>query len=150
MGNIVFTDLLNKDMPLIRYMIEDMGIPAQGNCTCGSKLPKMTFGAGRETDVFVTPDGKYIPGVALAGDVGDSPGIKAVQIIQDRPEELIVKIVKGESFSQKDIELLDKQIFSFFQGSVTVSKEFVDEIPRTKSGKLPLYISNISKYDQQN
>lgn len=146
MGNIVFTDLLNMDMPLIRYMIEDMGIPVPGSCPCGSALPKMKFSAGRETDVFVTPDGKYVPGVALAGDIGDCEGIAALQMIQDKPDQLVVKIVKSEKFSEKDIAVLDKQIFTYFKHAVQVTKEFVDEIPKTKSGKIRLYISNVPKH----
>lgn len=148
LGSILFTDLLNTDMPLIRYKIEDMGTPADGSCSCGSVLPKIKFFAGRETDVFVTPDGKYVPGVTMARIIGVCNGIKALQFIQNEPDQMMVKIVKGESFSHKDIQRLDREIGSFFNGAVRVSKQFVDDIPKAKSGKTRYCICNVPKCNE--
>jgi len=145
MGSILFTDLLNKQMPFIRYQIGDMGIP-DTPCPCGSTLPKMKFFAGRETDVFVTPEGKYIPGVSLCDRIiEDCQGISALQFIQDEPDRLTVKIVKGANFSNKDMNELDKRIFNYFQESMHVSKIFVDTIPKEKSGKTRFCICNVPK-----
>lgn len=148
LGSILFTDLLNTDMPLIRYKIEDMGTPADGSCSCGSVLPKIKFFAGRETDVFVTPEGKYVPGVTMARIIGVCNGIKALQFIQNEPELMVVKIVKGESFSQEDIQRLDREIHTFFNGAVRVSKQFVDDIPKAKSGKTRYCICNVPKHGE--
>lgn len=146
MGSVLFTDLLNTKMPFIRYQIGDMGIPEANPCACGSALPRMKFFAGRETDVFISPDGRYFPGISLNGQIiRDCKGIKALQFIQNESDKIMVKIVKGESFSEKDITSLDHEIFNFFQGSLQVSKTFVDEIPREKSGKTRVCICNIHK-----
>jgi len=146
MGSVIFTDLLNTKMPFIRYQIGDMGIPDDKPCPCGSVLPKMKFFAGRETDVFITPDGKYIPGVSLCDRIIEGcKGIRALQFVQDEPDKIVVKIVKGEIFSEKDIAGLDKRIFSYFQGTLQISKVFVDEIPKEKSGKTSFCICNINK-----
>lgn len=146
MGSIIFTDLLNTKMPFIRYKIGDLGITDGTPCPCGSSLPKMKFFAGRETDVFVTPDGKFIPGVSLCDRViEDCEGIRALQFIQDAPEKLTVKIVKGAKFKEEDIINLDRRIASYFKGVLLVSKVFVDEIPKEKSGKTRFCICNVPK-----
>ncbi|MEZ4600292.1 MAG: hypothetical protein R2940_10950 [Syntrophotaleaceae bacterium] len=146
MGNIIFTDLLNKEMPFIRYQIGDIGIPEENACSCGSPLPKMKFFAGRETDVFLTPDGKYIPGVSLCDRViEDCQGIQALQFIQNEIDRISVKIVKGENFSEEDILELDKKLFSYFGDQLKIEKNFVEEIPKEKSGKTRFCICNLPK-----
>ncbi len=146
MGNIVFTDLYNFDMPFIRYQIGDLGVPTDALCSCGSQLPVMEIFAGRETDVFITPQGDLVPGVALTGRIiGDCKGIEQLQFIQNKIDELIVKVVKGKNYSDADMEQLDARLHNYFQGKLMIVKEFVDDIPKEKSGKTRFCISNVNK-----
>lgn len=145
-GSIVFTDLLNRDMPFIRYQIGDLGILDKHQCACGCPLPKMKFFAGRETDVFVTPKGKMIPGVSLCDRViEDCRGIQQLQFIQNKVDEIEVKIVKGNEYTQEDIRKLDEKLDVYFRGDLKVIKNFVDDIPKEKSGKTRFCISNVPK-----
>lgn len=145
-GRIVITDFFNHDMPFIRYEIGDMGIPSAASCTCGSQLPLMEFFAGRETDVFVTPDGDLVPGVSLTTRIIEScRGIEKLQFIQNNPNELIVRIVKGKDYSTADMDKLDWKLSQFFKGKLSISKEFIDDIPREPSGKTRFCISSVFK-----
>jgi phenylacetate-CoA ligase len=146
LGNIVFTDLYNFDMPFIRYQIGDLGIPTDTMCSCGSKLPMMEFFAGRETDVFITPDGEFIPGVSLCDRIiEDCRGIEQMQFIQNKSSELIVNIVKGKDFSDEDLRQLDTRLNMYFKGRLEIIKKFVNGIPKEKSGKTRFCISNVQK-----
>lgn len=146
LGDIVFTDLFNYDMPFIRYQIGDIGIPDSKNCVCGSPLPVMKFFAGRETDVFVCQDGSYVPGVSLCDRIiEDCRGIQQLQFIQNNIDELIVKIVKGTDYSDKDMVQLDSRLANYFKGRLVTKKIFVDNIPKEKSGKTRFCISNVRK-----
>jgi len=146
MGNIVFTDLYNYEMPFIRYQIGDMGVMRGTACKCGSSLPMMELLAGRETDVFVTPEGSYVPGVSLCDRIiEDCEGIEQLQFIQNDIDLLQVKIVKGPGFSDRDIAQLDNRLDNYFHGKLRIEKIFVDNIPKEKSGKTRFCISNISK-----
>lgn len=146
MGNIVFTDLYNFDMPFIRYQIGDLGVPTDTLCSCGSQLPLMKFFAGRETDVFIRPDGCFVPGVSLCDRIiEDCAGIEQLQFIQNKIDELIVKIVKGRNYSDADMAQLDARLQNYFQGKLTIVKEFVENIPKEKSGKTRFCISNVAK-----
>jgi phenylacetate-CoA ligase len=145
-GSVVFTDLLNHDMPFIRYQIGDFGIPDDQSCSCGCPLPKMKFFAGRETDVFVTPQGQMIPGVSLCDRViEDCRGIQQLQFVQNKIDQLEVKIVKGIEYNEEDMHKLDEKLEIYFKGNLKIIKDFVDDIPKEKSGKTRLCISNISK-----
>lgn len=146
LGNIVFTDLYNFDMPFIRYQIGDLGIPSDAICSCGSQLPLMEFFAGRETDVFITPQGDLVPGVSLCDRIiEDCRGIEQLQFIQNKTNELIVKLVKGKDFSNEDMMQLDDRLHNYFQGKLAIVKEFVETIPKEKSGKTRFCISNVNK-----
>ncbi len=145
-GNVVFTDLYNFDMPFIRYRIGDLGIKNEESCACGSPLPLMEFFAGRETDVFITPDGDLVPGVSLCDRIiEDCRGISQLQFIQDTVDEMIVNIVKGPDFSNTDLEQLDKRMGGYFKGKLKITKQFVDDIPKEKSGKTRFCISNVKR-----
>ena len=145
-GNVLFTDLLNHDMPFIRYQIGDLGMLEEHSCPCGCPLPKLSFFAGRETDVFVTPQGQMIPGVSLCDRViEDCKGIQQLQFVQDKIDELEVKIVKGDAFSEKDLIILDKKLNEYFKGNLRIKKNFVQDIPKEKSGKTRFCISNVPK-----
>lgn len=146
LGNVVFTDLFNHAMPFIRYQIGDMGMYSTDKCPCGSSLPMMNFFAGRETDVFVTPSGSYIPGVSLCDRIiEDCNGIQQLQFIQNQKDEITVKIVKGPDYSDKDMKQLDDRLDYYFKGELKIIKEFVADIPKEKSGKTRFCISNVTK-----
>lgn len=146
LGNIVFTDLYNFDMPFIRYQIGDLGTPTATVCTCGANLPVMEFFAGRETDVFVTPQGDFVPGVSLCDRIiEDCKGIEQLQFIQNKIDELLVKIVKGRDYSSRDMVQLDARLHKYFQGKLKILKEFVENVPKEKSGKTRFCISNVHK-----
>ena len=143
-GDVVITDLLNFTMPLIRYKIGDMASIAAHPCDCGCELPRLNFFAGRETDVFVTPQGDLIPGVSLCDRVvKDCAGFAQLQFVQDRPDTLTVKMVKGGNFTQIDMRILDEAIAQYFQGKLKIEKIFVAEIPKEKSGKTRFCISKL-------
>lgn len=146
LGKVVFTDLYSYDMPFIRYQIGDIGIPSEEPCTCGSPLPLMKFFAGRETDVFITPDGSFVPGVSFCDRIiEDCSGIQQLQFVQNKVDELVVKVVKGSEYLQKDMDILDHKLENYFQGKLKIVKVFVDDIPKEKSGKTRFCISNVPK-----
>jgi phenylacetate-CoA ligase len=109
-------------------------------------LPLLDFFAGRETDVFVTPDGDYVSGVSFVDRIiEDCRGIAQMQFVQDQADELLVKMVKGPDFSPADLEQLDYRLESYFKGKVKIIKQYVADIPREKSGKTRFCISNVPK-----
>ena len=144
MGRIVITDLLNFGMPFIRYQIEDVGTPVGASCSCGRGLPMMNISGGRTTDFLVTPEGKVVSGIALALPfVAAIDGAAQLQLVQKRKDELLIKLVKGPDFSDGTLVQIEQKVREFFGPAMKHRIEFVESIPKTRSGKYRLSVSTL-------
>ncbi|RJP72339.1 MAG: phenylacetate--CoA ligase family protein [Candidatus Abyssobacteria bacterium SURF_17] len=145
-GDVVITDLLNFGMPLIRYRIEDIGIPSDRTCSCGRGLPLMEMVGGRVTDFLVAPDGRRVSGASLTIYlIANTPGVRQAQIVQNVPYALHIKIVKGVEFTDDSISFLKRKVAEFFGHEVELEIEFVSDIPKEVSGKYRFSICNIGR-----
>lgn len=144
LGEILLTDLRNLAMPLIRYRIGDAGIPTDGTCSCGRGLPMMQMAAGRVTDFIVTSDRKLVSGVVLSTYlITKIDGLKQVQFYQDRPGQVMAKIVASDRFTNSHNQTLRRLIADFLGEEMQVDFESVDAIPKEKSGKFRFTISTL-------
>jgi len=148
-GKIILTDLCNYAMPFIRYEIGDLGVPSDDKCPCGRTLPIMKSIKGRILDTIVTPEGKMLTGmffIALFPDY-HIKGIEEYQIIQKRKDKLLIKLVKGENFSDADLNLYVNIIKKNVGDQMEIEIQFVEKIEPTKSGKHRPVISEIQGSD---
>lgn len=144
-GKVVGTSLWNYAMPFIRYELGDIASITTEKCTCGRGLPLLKTIEGRIDDIIITKDKRLIGRLDEAFHY--SYGIKESQIIQPEVGRIIVKIVKDENFSDKDIQILDYELRRRLGTDMNIEYEFVDEIPRTRSGKFKFVISEIELED---
>jgi phenylacetate-CoA ligase len=144
-GEILATDLHNYSMPFIRYAVEDRGTLAEEQCSCGRGLPLMKSIEGRTTDIIVFSDGSTLPGPALVDLFQKFQYIKQYQVIQNTVDQLLIKLVKRESYTDKDTEHFLSTIKAHISERAEIEVEFVDEIPTTKAGKYRFIISNVPK-----
>lgn len=145
LGKIIITDLSNYAMPFIRYEIGDLGMPSDEICSCGRGLPLMKSIKGRILDTIITPDGKYLTGEffpAIFADY-DVKGINEFQIIQKRKDKLLIKIVKGNDYSDEDFSLYLNIIRKHVGEEMKIDVGFVESIPLTRSGKHRPTISEV-------
>ena len=143
-GAIVITDLINHGMPLIRYRIEDVGVPADRKCSCGRGLPLMEKVAGRVADFLVRKDGSLVAGVSLVERTLTAiKGIEQMQIVQESTSEIVLNIVKMEGYSQKSENDLMNEFLSVFGNNVKIKLHYVERIPQEQSGKYRFSICKI-------
>jgi phenylacetate-coenzyme A ligase PaaK-like adenylate-forming protein len=146
-GEIVVTTLNNYSMPLIRYKIGDIGVLQKyKQCSCRCNYPKLQKVIGRTTDVFKTPLGSIvIPEffIHLIGVVCNKGNIKCFQVIQEEIELIVIKIVKEGEISKADLSDIEKKIKIVMGNECKVVFEFVDHIPKTKTGKFLYTISKV-------
>jgi len=131
-GNIYVTALHNFSMPLIRYDIGDMAIPAEKQfCSCGRVWPLIQSVTGRTSDHFKTRDGRLIHGEYFTHLFYGKDEIKKFRVIQHDYEnvEILVEINEKIKFVLGD--------------SCKISFNEVDEIPGASSGKYRYTISEI-------
>lgn len=143
-GAIVVTDLTNFGMPFIRYKVGDVGIPSAKACTCGCTYPLMESLEGRVADYVITPDGNYISGISLTENFAmHLPGVKQMQIVQERLDWLVFRLVKGESFDEKTVQDIERLAHARFGDQMGWQIEYVDSIQSESSGKFRFCISKL-------
>lgn len=140
-GRMVATGLLNQAMPLLRYDIGDLAIPAAGTCTCGRKSPLVEEIIGRVDDVLITADGRYVS--RLGPLFHEIENIVEAQIIQHVKEKIIIRLVKKAAFDERDRRAILAKMTKIIGAATQVEFEFVDEIPRLPNGKYKFVISTV-------
>ena len=144
-GAIVVTDLTNFGMPFIRYKVGDVGILSKKKtCPCGCQYPIMESLEGRVADYVVTPEGNYISGISLTENFAmHLPGVKQLQIVQERKDFLVLRVVKGESFSEQTVRDIERLALERFGPGMHIALEYVASIQSETSGKYRFCISNV-------
>ncbi len=143
LGHIVATSLYNQAMPLIRYKTNDSCSLKAIKCRCGRTFALMDDVATKNESIVSLPDGRLISPSVLTHPFKPMVNIIESQIIQDTIEELTVKIVKNERYSQEDERML---LAAFKQrlGEIRITIEYCEVIPRTKNGKFKWVVSSIA------
>lgn len=144
LGEFVVTGFTNDAMPFIRYRIGDMGIMTDEKCSCGRNFPVIEMIAGRNDDLLITPDGKYI-GRLDPIFKGMSNSIKETQIVQEKVDLIRILIVRTDKYKEEDGKHLVEELEKRMGSSITYKIEYVDEIARTSSGKFRAVICRVSK-----
>lgn len=146
-GEMVCTTLVNRAMPLIRYKIGDRGALANERCSCGRNLPLMKALEGRVDDLLVATDGRIIsPLIFFPYPFEDVSGIKQFQVIQEKKDRIVIKLVVSDSFPKSTSEVWEKSteaIRKVFGEDMQVDFQLVEKITRDPSGKIRKVISRI-------
>ena len=143
MGRIVGTGLYNYAMPLIRYVTSDITAVKKEKCPCGRGFPLIEDITTKDEDIVVTPDGRLISPSVLTHPFKPMHNIEASQIIQEEPDKLIVKIVKGPKYSDEDSKKLLNAFRERLGDKMKIELQFVDNLEREKSGKFRWIISKV-------
>ncbi|MBP7146642.1 MAG: phenylacetate--CoA ligase family protein [Acidobacteria bacterium] len=145
-GAVVVTDLFNRGFPLIRYQVGDMAVPAAGSCPCGRSYPLLERVAGRISDYLVTPEGEWVSGISLTENFATLiPGLYQVQIVQDRLDHLLLRVVPGPGYgpaSQRHAAVLVRDRFG---PEMRFDFEVVDALHPEPSGKYRFAICKLEE-----
>jgi phenylacetate-CoA ligase len=142
-GCIVVTDLTNLGFPFIRYKNGDMGIMAEGTCSCGRGLRRLRKIVGRSSDILIF-NGKAIHGEFFTHLFYNRDDTKQFQVIQENEKQLTVSIVPVEG--PFDTEPLEAAIREQIGSDVRVDIRFVDIISVSDSGKYRFTINRMSDH----
>lgn len=140
-GEVVATSFVRRHQPFIRYRVGDLASWSGEPCACGRSMPVLQEVIGRIEDVVVTPDGRQL--VRFHGVFLDQPNVVEGQIIQDRIDHIVVRVVPTDGFGDSDREDLKGRVIQRLGSGVSVDVELVEEIPRTSAGKFKAVISNV-------
>jgi len=141
-GAFLITDLDNRAMPLIRYRNGDAGLIGAPGCACGRTLGRILRLDGRVNDVLLTTAGVAISGVIGTHSFRVVSGVSAYQIVQRRPGQVLLRIVRGSGWDAAKEEPKLRKIYADHLGAGSeVEIEYVDEIAKTAAGKARFVIN---------
>ena len=140
-GSMVATGFQNFAMPFIRYEIGDTGTFTDKKCDCGLQSQVITDIEGRNGDYVITPEGAHI--MRFGYIFKETSSIKECQIVQKELGSLIVRIVKRDNYNKSTEENIREAIKEWISPTIRVNFEYVNEIPRTKSGKFKAVVSEL-------
>jgi phenylacetate-CoA ligase len=144
-GAVVVTDLTNRGMPFIRYLVGDTARMAAKPCSCGRTYPLIESLEGRIADYVRTPEGEYISGISLTENFAMVlEGVKQMQIVQDELDHLLFRVVQGAG--DQDVALradINRLVQERFGSSMRHDVEYVDSIQSETSGKYRFCVSKL-------
>ena len=94
-------------------------------------------------DIVVTPDGKMISPSVLTHPFKPLGNIRESQIIQEDIRNITIKIVKESDYDDNATNQLVAAMQERVGKQIKIDVRFVNEIPRTTSGKLRWVVSKV-------
>jgi phenylacetate-CoA ligase len=143
LGKIVATSVHNFAMPFIRYETNDASALKSGACVCGRGFPLMDDVATKHESIVTLPDGRLISPSVLTHPFKPMHNIVESQIIQEQLDELVVKVVKRQSYTSDDEVRLVAAFHERLGNEMKIKVEYVESIPRTRNAKFRWVISKI-------
>ena len=139
---IIGTNWANTAFPLLRYDTGDIATIEERKCSCGNMGRIVSNIDGRKEDFVILPSGAKIG--RLDHIFKDMVEINAAQIYQPDESKIILKIVPGNGYDKsKDEIALLSETRKRLGHEIKIDVNYVDDLPRTKNGKLRFVVSDI-------
>jgi phenylacetate-CoA ligase len=144
-GELLVTNLLSQDFPLIRYRLGDLAKltePPSGNDLPYGILDEVT---GRTVDLIPVRAGGYIHGVALAHIIDPHlPYVRKYQIHQTAIDRFVVLLASERRLPEDVAARIRHDLVKLVGASAAVEVKQVDDIAASASGKFRWVISDVS------
>jgi len=146
---LLITDLVNFGQPFLRYDTGDCVTLREQRCSCGRWFPLVDKVLGRVCEGIVMADGGIIPGITLGTQMAQMGhtfrSIAQVQFVQKSVEHIHLRYaVKDDPrFQQPELDSIQNAINALMNTPMKWSLEQVADIPRERSGKIRLCVSEI-------
>ena len=134
-GRIVITDLFNYATPMIRYDSGDIGVLESS----GKRLPELSRIEGRKSELLTNTKGELISPFVFHASLQKYQELDQVQIVQDGMNYTF-RIRTDQRPFMREKSFLDYYV-PFFGEGARVHIDYVDELPKLKSGKRRLVIN---------
>ncbi|MEZ4231644.1 MAG: glycosyltransferase [Polyangiaceae bacterium] len=146
-GEVVITDLNNYCLPFIRYRIGDLAEAMDSTyvCPCGRGLPMIGKIEGRVQSIIQGTDKRYLPGTFFAHYLKEfDHAIRRFQIVQEQPNAMRFRIVKGERYSDDALQEILATFRRYLGEDMQIDVDFVDGIELVRTGKRLAAVSRLN------
>lgn len=139
----ITTDLQDYATPFIRYDSQDYVVLGDNTpCSCGRAYQNIKKIKGRDSDILITPKGKYLIVENFVAYFQWVESVEQIQVVQNSIDSIIIKLIVNEKFNQLIYEELLSYWKNYIGHDVKLSIETVDEIKLTPSGKRRILVRN--------
>jgi len=140
-GEVLITSLWRHSMPFIRYRLGDIAALG-GKCACGRGLHVIRSLEGRSVQLITLPSGKGAAWSQVAQQLSNIHGLLGYQVIQESREALRVLAIPDAGRPCGKAEII-RLFHAILPERMDVEVEFVDDIPRSASGKMREFVSKL-------
>jgi phenylacetate-CoA ligase len=144
-GEIVATGFTNYVTPFIRYKTADLAANTNQKCECGRSYRLFKRIEGRLQDFIITSTGRRISMSLMNTHSNILDHVRQFQFYQDDPGYCILNLVKKPNFSITVEKYIYDEVKEKLGNDIELRIRYVDEIPKTNSGKCRLIIQNLSR-----
>ena len=142
-GEIIATGFNNFAMPFIRYKTGDIAVCSKQTCSCGRNYPLLKKIDGRKQDYFVNNTGSLITfNCSDEATWSVMYKIRDHQYVQNDPGKVMLNIDAKSKFTIADIENVKRDFLKYYS-DFNIEIKFVENIPRTQTGKFRYLIQNL-------
>ena len=99
---------------------------------------------GRYADILATPEGRFVSASALTTILSKIPGMRECQLVQKALDWLQVNVVRYPDYDGDSEAAFHQHLTRFFGPRMRITFNYVDEIPKTASGKTRFSVSEIA------
>ncbi|HMK36311.1 MAG TPA: hypothetical protein VK463_14650 [Desulfomonilaceae bacterium] len=135
-GELVGTSFHMRATPFIRYRTMDMAVRGGDRClSCGRHARMLKRITGRSHEVIVTSTGRHISMTALNMHTDVFDNVRQFQFFQDTPGKVEFRAIRKRAYSDSDTVKIRHELETKLGSDMKLEIRFVDEIPRSPSGK---------------
>jgi phenylacetate-CoA ligase len=134
-GRHVTTDLWNFSMPFLRYDTQDIIEREGSRAGVVTALDPFRQITGRNSDILVTPSGKYLIVHTFTIFFEYFGEIRKFQVIQESADRMIVRLVVNDRFTAATGKKIQDGLAGLIGSDVSTRLEIVEDIPPLPSGK---------------
>jgi phenylacetate-CoA ligase len=138
---VIGTNLTNRAFPLIRYDVGDIAQVSGRSCECGRPGRIIDRLDGRREDYVVLPSGAMVG--RLDHIFKDQVHVREAQIYQATSTRVVLRLVCGRDFTSADEHALLSRARTWLGSELRIEVEHRESLPRTRSGKLRLVVSDV-------
>jgi phenylacetate-CoA ligase len=143
-GELCVTNLYRKAAPVIRYLVGDIAIPLDADCSCGRGLPLLKGIQGRILDFILTEDGRQISPFTVMYTLEGIPGVEQYKVIQESDHSIQVLVKSREIKVEPVLQALRERCRALF-GDMPLTIKPVDEIENARGRKFRVVESRLAK-----
>ena len=135
-GRVLLTSLHNYYQPFVRYEVQDHATVGHAACPCGRGLPSLARIEGKVRPFFQLADGRPKNSGALLFGLYELGGCRQWQVVQQSLDRVLIRVVPNRDWSVTHPEQIRRVVHWFFEGSMHVELELLEQIPRPANGKV--------------